>query len=165
MTNYREPQTKDPRRSEAAAIGNPGPAGDLRALAADLRIVISRLSRRLRSERRHSELSLSQVSALFSLERFGPISPTALSRIELVKPPSMTKIIASLLESDLAQKTHHKSDGRQFLIEITPKGQEILNNDRREKEAWLGKALYNLGEEERAAIINAIKALEHLIEL
>jgi DNA-binding MarR family transcriptional regulator len=148
----------------------PGSSGtaygeDLQNIAADLRIIIGRLSRRLRSERQHSELSLSQISALFSLERLGPISPTALSKIERVKPPSMTKIVASLLENDLAQKTHHESDGRQFLIEITPNGQDILNKDRREKEAWLAKALSSLTATDISDITKALRALESLVEM
>jgi DNA-binding MarR family transcriptional regulator len=141
------------------------PAIDLQSLAADLRVVIGRLSRRLRSEQNHHELTLSQISALLSLEYHGALSPTSLSHIERIKPPSMTKILACLLEKGLVRKRPHESDGRQFLIEITDQGQELLNSDRRYKEAWLEKAMSALSVKERKDISQAVNALGRLIKL
>jgi len=135
---------------------------DLQSLATDLRVVIGRLARRLRTERGSHSLTVSQISALVSLEQYGPVSPTSLAHIERVKPPSMTKIIASLIAGDLAKKTPHESDGRQSLIAITEKGQDILDIDRLNKDVWLAKAMSSLDNTEKADILKAITALEHL---
>jgi len=135
---------------------------DLQSLATDLRVAIGRLARRLRTERGSHSLSVSQISALVSLEQCGPVSPTSLSHIERVKPPSMTKIIASLLAHGLAKKTPHESDGRQSLIAITTKGQQILDIDRHNKDAWLAKAMSSLDNTEKTDILKAVAALEHL---
>ncbi len=50
------------------------PAADT-ALASALRLSVMRLARRLRAERPDTSLSLSQLAALATLDRHGPLSP------------------------------------------------------------------------------------------
>lgn len=47
------------------------------ALASALRLSVMRLARRMRSERADSSLTLSQISALATLERNGPLTPAS----------------------------------------------------------------------------------------
>nr|MDT0522607.1 MarR family transcriptional regulator [Streptomyces sp. DSM 41633] len=65
-------------------------------LANDLALAVVRLARQLRTRRAHSPVSLTQFSALATLVKEGAMTPGALAVRERVRPPSMTRVIASL---------------------------------------------------------------------
>lgn len=133
-------------------------------LAGALRIAVMRLTRRLRSEQTDESLTLSQVSALSSLDRHGPCSPSTLAELERVQPPSMTRVIAALEEQGLAVRAPHETDRRQSVIALSDKGRALLDEARRQRQAWLGRALAELPEHERRAIAVALPVLERLGE-
>ena len=72
------------------------------ALASSLRISVMRLARRLRAQRSDDALTLSQVSVLATLERYGPLTPTDVAEYEKVQPPSITRVLAALEEARTA---------------------------------------------------------------
>src|SRR3954447_13792215 len=109
------------------------------ALASELRTTVMRLARRLRSQRTDESLSLSQIAALGTLFRAGPITPGELAAQERVQPPSMTRLLASLEGAGLVTKTGHPDDRRQVLVEISPAGREIIEADRKRRDAWLAQ--------------------------
>ena len=122
-----------------------------------------RLARRLRSERADFDLSLTQMSALASLERHGPTTPSHLASVERVKPPSMTRILAGLGERGLVLRSPHPTDGRQVLVEVTPEARDLLDADRRRREAWLAQRLGALDPARRRALRDVIPILEELV--
>jgi MarR family len=65
-------------------------------LSGVLRLAVMRLARRLRNERVSTDLTLSQLASLATLERHGSLTPGELAAHEKVQPPSMTRIIATL---------------------------------------------------------------------
>jgi DNA-binding MarR family transcriptional regulator len=68
-------------------------------LAAELRVSVARLSRRLRSERdAANELSVGQVAVLAALFRGGDQTVGQLAALERVQPPSMTRTVTCLEE-------------------------------------------------------------------
>jgi DNA-binding MarR family transcriptional regulator len=131
-------------------------------LASSLRIATMRLARRLRAERSDETLGLSQLSALATLERFGPLSPTALAEQERIQPPSMTRVIAALESRALIEREAHPSDRRQSVIAITPAGSEIVHEDRRRRQAWLARMMEGLEEDEREKVREALPILQRL---
>jgi DNA-binding MarR family transcriptional regulator len=133
-------------------------------LSSSLRIAVMRLARRLRAERSDETLGLSQLSALATLERHGPLSPTALAELERIQPPSMTRVIANLEERRLVGRQPHPSDRRQAVIAISEDGRRIVLEDRRRREAWLARTLQNLSPEDRALLESALPVLERLSE-
>ncbi len=148
----------------SAASGRDGEAGDGARLAAALRIVLLRLSRRLRAERSDESLTLSQLSALSSLAHVGRCSPSALAELERVQPPSMTRIVAALEEHGYAARAPHESDRRQAVLDLTPAGEAVLEETRRRATAWLAGALSELGAAERATLADALPLLERILE-
>jgi hypothetical protein len=68
-------------------------------LASDLSLAVIRLARQLRFRRPDSPVSLSQLSALSTLAKEGPMTPGALATRERVRPPSMTRVIARCVSS------------------------------------------------------------------
>lgn len=137
---------------------------DQEQLTSALRIAVMRLARRLRAEKSDDTLTLTQLSALASLAKWGPLSPTALAEIERVQPPSMTRVIAHLEARGLATRVAHASDRRQSVIAISPAGQERVDEDRRRSRAWLARVLAGLGEQDRAVLEAAVPLLERLAQ-
>src|SRR6201986_3363014 len=88
-------------------------------LATSLRISVSRLARRLRVERQAeglASLSDTQLAALAVLDRHGAMTPGELAEHEKVQPPSMTRVIAALVDSQLVRREPHPSDRRQGMV-------------------------------------------------
>ncbi len=131
-------------------------------LASALRLSVMRLARRMRAERAEASLSLSQLAALATLERSGPMTPRELAAAERVQPPSMTRLAASLEAAGLVVRTAHPSDGRQVLLAASPAGVALLREDRRRREAWLARQLDGLDAEDKAVLRRAATLLERL---
>ena len=135
-------------------------------LATALRISVSRLARRLRAERvalgLQPDLSDTQLAALATLVRHGPMTPGELAEHEKVQPPSMTRVIAVLEERSLVVRAPHTTDRRQVVLTVTAGGQELVYQARRLREAWLAKRLRELSPQERATLRSAAPILEKL---
>jgi DNA-binding MarR family transcriptional regulator len=136
-------------------------------LATALRISVSRLARRLRVERLMPELaepalSDTQLAALATLERHGAMSPGDLAEHEKVQPPSMTRVIAALVDWELVTREPHPTDRRQVILTVTPGGRSLVQKVRRRKEAWLARRLAELSPQERAILREAAPILEKL---
>ena len=122
-----------------------------------------RLNRRVRRAQPVGELTVSQVSALNSLEMAGALSPRELAEIERVQPPSMTKIVGKLEERGLVQRTPHPTDGRQVILSPSEAGREMVRAHRQAKDAWLAGRLAELTVEEREVLRRAAELLERIV--
>jgi DNA-binding MarR family transcriptional regulator len=131
-------------------------------LASTLRMSVMRLARRLRAQRSDLSLTLTQLAALATLERHGPLTPGELAEHEKVQPPSMTRVLGILEDHGLVQREPHPTDGRQQVVTITRQAVTMLREDRRRKDAWLAKRLTELTADERAALRAAAPVLERL---
>ncbi len=132
------------------------------AVASSLRLAVMRLARRLRGERSDSSLTISQLAALSTLERSGPLTPRELAAAERVQPPSMTRVTASLEAAGLVTRADHPSDGRQVLLAASPAGVAIVREDRRRRDAWLAQRLHDLPAEDIEVLRRAAVVLERL---
>jgi DNA-binding MarR family transcriptional regulator len=136
------------------------PALDLSEIAARLRHGVGRLARRLRREGVGPGITAPLVSALTTTERHGTMTIGALSTHEQVQPPTMTKIVASLVEGGLVTRTADPLDRRIAWLSVTPEGRKLLARRRRRMDAYLVGRLKALPPEdvevlERAAEIIA----------
>jgi DNA-binding MarR family transcriptional regulator len=134
-------------------------------LAAALRPSLLRLTRILRNQRVDMSVTLTQLSAMGTLQKKGPMSAGDLAACERVQPPSMTKVLASLEEKRLVVREAHPTDKRQAIIVLTPAGAGLLDSERRQRDAWLSKRVDQLTPAERAALSEVIPVLDKLAEL
>src|SRR5919198_4811324 len=128
--------------------------GDLSGLAAHLRLVITRTARRLRQQG-GTDLGPSQLSALASVERHGPLTPSELARIERIQRPSATRIVSRLEDAGLVERVADPADGRSFTVSATAEGAALMNKLRTRKNAYLARRLRGLGSEELEALARA----------
>jgi DNA-binding MarR family transcriptional regulator len=138
---------------------------DVAELAARLRPALLRLVRVIRNQRVDLSLTLGQLSALSTIEKYGPVSPREIASLERVQPPSMTKVLASLEEQGFVRREPHPTDGRQALIAVSAKGQSWLDAERTERDRWLNKRLAMLDPEEREILLSAAPLIDKLAEL
>jgi DNA-binding MarR family transcriptional regulator len=99
-------------------------------LASTMRHVVLRLTRRLRAQRADISVTVTQLMALSTLAKHGPMSAGELAAHERVQPPSMTKILAVLEEHGLAHREQHPSDRRQIVVQATEAGKTLLAQER-----------------------------------
>ena len=131
-------------------------------MASELRVVIGQLVRRLRAE--HG-FSLAQGAVLGRLDREGARSTSDLASAERVRPQSMAQTVAELEEGGLLSRRPDPKDGRRALLELTPKGRETLEGERRQRVGWLTDAISEqLTEEEQAALGEAVALLARLAD-
>ena len=135
---------------------------DLGTDAPDLRIAVMRLARRLRNERSSDAMTPSQMAVLATLLREGPMTPGDLAEVERVQPPSMTRILHSLLGADLVERTPHPTDGRQVLYAVTRTARVMVERDRRRRDQWLSQRLADLTRDELDIVERAIPVLNRL---
>jgi DNA-binding MarR family transcriptional regulator len=132
-------------------------------LAPRLRWAITRTARRLRQEA-GADLGPSQVAALASVERHGPLSPSELADVERIKRPTATRIVRHLEEAGLIERISHPADGRSSILSITPSGRALLKRLRARKTAYLAKRLAQLDAEDRRTLERAAELLEGMLE-
>jgi DNA-binding MarR family transcriptional regulator len=121
------------------------------------------LLRRLRVRDRESGVGPAQLSALSVLVLGGgPRSLGELAEIEQVRPPTMSRIVASLERADLVRR-RATEDGRRVRLEATARGTRILQEGRRRRVESLAQALSSLSGEDRQRLTELSGLLEQLL--
>lgn len=128
----------------------------------ELRILIQKVARRIRSNRAAGDVGDSQLSVLFHLDVRGALTPTELAALEHVTPPSMNRTVNGLEEAGLVARERAPDDARKVLVRLTPAGDRLLVETRRVRSAWFSDELTHLTPEERAALEAARPALRRL---
>ena len=135
------------------------------AAARDLRVVFSRLRRRLRDLAIGDDLTPSQTAVLTRLWKEGASSASALAGAERVRPQSMATIVAALEQRGLIERTPDPEDGRRQVISLTKAGRRRAESNRQVREEWLARAIHErYSESERRTILDALSLLERLTE-
>lgn len=138
-------------------------SADVQVLASDLSLAVVRLTRHLRGRRTESQISLTQLSALSTLRRDGPMTPGVLAVRERVQPPSMTRVIASLSELGLVERTPHPRDRRQVIVSPTSAGRSLVDDENNAREAWMTDQLNDLPEHQLKVLRDAVGIINTIV--
>jgi DNA-binding MarR family transcriptional regulator len=130
-------------------------------IAARLRLSATRLARILRQQ---ADLGLtpSQITALATIAREGPLTLGALADTEHVTPPSMTKVVERLEAFGLIERRADALDRRRVLAAVTPAGDAMLAEARARKDALLAKRVAELAPDDRDRLAAALDVLDRL---
>jgi DNA-binding MarR family transcriptional regulator len=128
-----------------------------------LRVAIARVSRSLR---RHelAGLTPTQLSALATVERAGPLRLGDLAAAEKIAPSTLTRLITVLEERGYVQRYPVPGDARASTLQTTPAGHAILARIRQESTILLADNLRTLSPEQLATLAAALPALEQIAE-
>jgi DNA-binding MarR family transcriptional regulator len=135
-------------------------------LAEDLHRVLSKLFAVLRrgdtSRVATGDLTLAQLSILFTLLDQGPIRMTELAAHERVRTPTTTVAIRRLEKLGLVKRSRDPSDLRAVLVDITPRGLAVHRESLANRRASLAALLSGLSEGDLDTLIKALAPLERL---
>jgi DNA-binding MarR family transcriptional regulator len=129
-----------------------------------LRAAVGRLARRLRETKAGSGLTPTQISVLFTVVRCGPLSLTELAEREALNPTMLSRVLGGLCAAGLTRRTTDTADRRVAVAEATAAGRRLRARIQQERSVALAAHLAALEPAARAAILDAIPALETLAE-
>lgn len=132
-------------------------------LAARLRLAVTRLARRLRQQTEEG-LTPSQTSALSSIERRGPLTPSELAAIERIQRPTATRVLNHLANAGFITRETDRLDRRIARVRVTRKGEAVLARGRSRKNAYLATQLRDLTPEDLHTLERAAELIETLLE-
>lgn len=132
-------------------------------LADRLRLVVTRLARRLRQQA-DADTSPTQLAALSTIERRGPLTLGDLAASERVQPPTITAAVDRLEQRDLVRRSTDATDRRVVRVEITAAGRKLLARHRSRKTAYLARRLDALEPRDRAVLEEAVEILDRVME-
>ena len=133
-------------------------------LPQDLRLIIQRLSRRVRFERADDEITDGQRSVLFHLLSDGAQTLGELSARDRVSPPSMNRTVNALVGLELVTRVASSTDARKVSIDLTPAGRALVQETRRKRDAWFSARIARLTPEQRATLAAAAPILRELAD-
>jgi DNA-binding MarR family transcriptional regulator len=148
--------------ADGAGIGADGADGPVVDVTR-LRVALARLSRRLR---RHelAGLTPTQLAALATVGRSGPMRLGDLAAAEGIAPSTLTRLVTALEDSGYVRRHADPSDARASTLAITTRGQEALERIRTESTLVLAASMHGLTPAQRAALADALPVLEQLAE-
>jgi DNA-binding MarR family transcriptional regulator len=133
--------------------------------ARELRVMFSRLRRRLKEVATADDLTPSETAVLIRLVKDGPASTSQLAGAERVRPQSMANTLSGLDGHGLIERKPDPGDGRRQLITLTARGRRHAESDRRIRDEWLVRAMHDrYTERERQTINEALSLLQRLTE-
>jgi DNA-binding MarR family transcriptional regulator len=132
-------------------------------VAVRLRLTVTRTARRLRQEA-GGGLSPALTSALATVSRHGPLTPSELATAERVQRPTATRILAKLEAEGLVERAEDPADRRSSLVSASPAGEVLLIRLRSRKEAFLARRLAELDPADLKTLDDAAGVLERLLD-
>src|SRR3954454_20779109 len=138
-----------------------GPPLDDAEIAARLRLSATRLARILRQQAGLG-LTPSQITALSTVGREGPLTLGALADTEHVTPPSMTKVVERLESMGLIERRTDEVDRRRSMAAATDAGRALLAEGRARKDAILVTRIADLEPEQVERLAAALDVLDLL---
>ena len=117
--------------------------------------------KRARAEHPH-ELSIAQFQVMARLAQAGPMTTAELALLEAVKPQSMGATIVPLERDGLVAREPHPTDGRQMLLRLTRKGEDIRNHSKTATRQWLLGAIGRLSRDDQRALARGLEIIERL---
>jgi DNA-binding MarR family transcriptional regulator len=130
--------------------------------AARLRVLIARLARQLR-QHGPGDLTLSQWSALATVEQHAPLRIGDLADRERVSAPTATRLVAMLAEAGLLERTSDPVDRRSAYVALSDQGREKLEWARSARTASLATRISDLADGDADRLRELLPVLEALL--
>ena len=108
------------------------------------------------------DLTLAQLSILYTLLCRGPIRMTELAAFERVRTPTTTVAIRRLEKLGLVKRSRDPSDLRAVLVDITPQGLAVHTESLANRQAVLAAMLSQLNRSDLRALTEALAPLARL---
>ena len=121
------------------------------------------LLRRVRTQDEALGVGPAQLSALSVVVFAGPISLNDLAKAELVKPPTMSRIIDALVKEGLVKREVNKTDRRAVVISATARGTSLMHEGRSRREQVLVELLKPLKKSDLECLAKAVEIISKIL--
>jgi DNA-binding MarR family transcriptional regulator len=109
-----------------------------------------------------ADLTPTQLSALATVARDGPMKLGDVAAAERIAPSTLTRLVSALEERGYVERAPVPGDARASLLSVTELGTSMLERIRQETTSLLAANLRTLPADQLAALAAALPALEHL---
>ena len=133
-------------------------------VAARLRVVIARLSRRLKPTEAAGDPTSTEVEVLGIVGGQAPSSSLGSPGWAGLNPTMLSRIVGKLEDQGLFRRLGDDTDGRVSRLELTAAGRRLHDKVRKERTSRLAHELEQLSPPEREAIEAVLPSLERLAE-
>ena len=133
------------------------------AVANQLRPVLLRLARELRTETESLGVTARQVTLLWLIKRNPGLSLRELAAEEGISAPALSGYVDRLERAGLIERVRDPIDRRRVGLTLTEAGARLLRRVRARRTTWLAERLRGLQPEEIAAVEAAIDPLTRLL--
>jgi DNA-binding MarR family transcriptional regulator len=148
------------KESQGAAVTE---SADALAIANQLRPVLLRLHRYLRSEAHELGVTSTQASLLAAIQCSPDIGLGELAAQEHMSAPTLVNHIDKLEAAGLVERARNNpNDRRRVGLCVTTAGSQVLQTLRERRTAWLAGRLETLAPDALAAVAAAIEPLQQL---
>jgi DNA-binding MarR family transcriptional regulator len=113
----------------------------------------AQLQARVLREGEFTELSLRQISCLDLIQRLEEPTPSNLARELGITKPSVSALVARLLETGFIRKERSHADRRSFHLHLTARGSEMMHAHQRVHEALAQHLLAGLDERQQEQLV------------
>lgn len=110
------------------------------------------------------ELTLPQVQVLRILKREGTVPTGKLAGCLKISAPATTQLTDRLIRKGLIERQHSEDDRRAVLVALSPKGQNLINRFRQQRNAVFSAALSQLSEAERTQVVSSLQKVIAALE-
>jgi DNA-binding MarR family transcriptional regulator len=132
--------------------------------ATRLRRVIVRLARQFNAATTDEGLTPTQGSVLGLVVGRGPISLSALARIEGLNPTMLSRVVSKLDENGLIRRAADPADLRSAIVEVTPAGRRMSGRIKEQRAELVARCLDRLPAEQVGQLAASLPALEELAD-
>jgi DNA-binding MarR family transcriptional regulator len=137
---------------------------EVEQLADRLHSAAIHLLRRVRKQDEASGVGPAQLSALSVLVFGGPTTLGGLAAAEMVRPPTMSRIVAGLRRSGLAESVSDDRDARRLRIRATAKGTRLLQKGRERRIRYLAQHLADLSADDLRKLGEGVEIVRRVLE-
>ena len=122
------------------------------------------LLRHARKQDVSSRQGPARLSALSVLVFGGPMTLGQLAKVEQVKAPTMSRIVAGLKRSGLARIDSDAHDARRIRVSVTAKGERLLQQARQRRIRVVAETLAHLNASELDVLRQAAELIESAVQ-
>jgi DNA-binding MarR family transcriptional regulator len=105
------------------------------------------------------EISVEQFHILRHIRK-GIITVSDLAEIQQISRPAISQGVDALVEKGLVSRRQDKGDRRFVYLQLTPQGDDLLNQVFQENRAWMLKKMEGLDPEQLARLVDALETLK-----
>jgi DNA-binding MarR family transcriptional regulator len=109
------------------------------------------------------DLTMAQLQTLVVLSVANAPTIGGIAQTLGITLPTASHLVERLVRAGLAQRVDDPADRRRALTQLTPAGEELLRGLRHGEQTWLRQLLDQLDDDDLAALLQGLSALQHAI--